>query len=125
MDQEGENRKLVGMRRGFEPPTPYSRSRYATRLRYIPIVLACFVKEFFEVFPDNDGTYSIDQRFKPGAPTQTFLAVRVHYLIVLKTFHCINHRLGVHDICNRIFEYVPRFGLAIVVHTAVCQITIA
>ena len=52
MNQEGKNRKLVGMR-GFEPPTPYSRSRYATRLRYIPtIFLACFVKEFFEVFPD-------------------------------------------------------------------------
>lgn len=53
LDQEGKKKKLVGMR-GFEPPTPYSRSRYATRLRYIPTVLACFIKEFFEVFPDYD-----------------------------------------------------------------------
>ena len=116
-------KEMVGMR-GFEPPTPYSRSRYATSLRYIPTVLACFVKEFFEVFPDNDRTYPINQRFKPGAPAQTFLAVRVYYFIVLKSFYRINYRLGVHDICNRIFKYVSGFCLAVEVHTAVCQIPI-
>ena len=35
--KDGDDREMVGAR-GFEPPTPCSRSRCATRLRYAPTV---------------------------------------------------------------------------------------
>ncbi len=38
-------KKMVGMR-GFEPPTPYPRSRCSTRLSHIPTLRLTFIVRF-------------------------------------------------------------------------------
>jgi hypothetical protein len=54
---------MVGMRR-FELPTPSSRTKCATRLRYIPMVRSSFfVEEVFEVLPDDDRPQGVADGF--------------------------------------------------------------